>query len=83
MDDVNLIVCIRELRKLVTTLDSIGMPIKQFVSDNELKEYVPKNLLNEIKDVSSKVHVMLQTIEKTKKYRGAILTICDVKERLQ
>jgi DNA-binding transcriptional MerR regulator len=81
MVDVELITAIRSLRKLIVTLDSIGLPLKELVSDEEIATMISKDLSKNLKKVASDIHSALQKIEKSKRYKDAIMLYCDVKVR--
>ncbi|MCK5602817.1 hypothetical protein KAR91_13130 [Candidatus Pacearchaeota archaeon] len=81
MNDTELIITIRSIRRLVATLDSIGFPIKSLVLDPDVNEMIPDGLHKRIVSVSTDMHGVLQTVEKSKIYKDAIKRICNVKER--
>lgn len=82
MLDADIIVVVRRLRKLVSTLDSIGFPIKELSEDEDLSQLVSNNLHTKVIKVSGEIHNTLQNIEKSKKYKDVVKRLCNIKERL-
>ena len=81
MNNADIIATVRQLRKLVSTLDAIGFPAKSLYIDEELSRLIPKGLPAKIVEVTFDVHTMLQEIEKSTKYREATKQLCNIKER--
>lgn len=80
MDESDIIASVRSIRKLVVTLDSLGLPITALLSDEELSKEIPTDLSSRIKEVASDVHSLLQSIEKNKRYKEAVKHLCKVEE---
>jgi len=80
MDNADIIVIVKQIRKLVVTMDAIGFPTKLMASDEELSKILPKKMLDRIINLANDTHIMLQKIEKTNKYREAIKMLCKTKE---
>ena len=78
--NIDIIASIRSMRKMIITLDSLVLPISELVKDEEIAKNIPKNLDVEIIATTTKIHVMLQGIEKSKRYKEAVKNLCDVKE---
>ena len=78
MHDADLISSVRKLRRLVSTLDSIGFPIHELAEDGDIARLVGKKLPNKVLSVSTDVHNLLQNIEKTKRYKEAVKSLCSV-----
>ena len=72
MDNADLISSIRIIRKLVSTLDSLGVPIKELREDEDLNKLVPKTLFDRTIKVSGDIHRVLQRIENSKRYKNAV-----------
>ncbi|KKM04808.1 hypothetical protein LCGC14_1760550 [marine sediment metagenome] len=83
MNDADIISHIRNLRKLVVTLDAIGFPINEFSEDEELSKMVSVKLPKEITNTSTKIHQFIQKVEKSKRYKEAVKNLCGVKVREQ
>jgi len=81
ISDADIITSVRSIRKLVTTLDSLGFPISDIIKDEEMAEEIPKDMPKKVAVLASEIHTMLQDIEKSKRYRDAIKRLCDIKER--
>jgi len=81
MNDADIISAVKHVRKLIVTLDAIGFPVKLLSEDDELSKLVPKGLPSKIVNLASEVHILLQKIEKSVKYKEAIKNLCEVKER--
>jgi len=81
MKDEDIIGAVRSMRKLVSTMDSLGFPTKQLLQDEELAEFIEKDLPIRISKISSEIHDTLQSVEKSKRYREVIKRLCDIKER--
>ena len=79
--DADIITSVRSIRKLVVTLDSLGFPISEISKDKEIVDEIPDGISEEISSIASKIHSMLQNIEKSKRYRDAIKHLCEIKER--
>jgi len=79
MVDAEIISCIRKLRRLVVTLDSIGFPIRELLTDDEISRLVHKKLPDKLLGVSSDIHLLVQNIEKSKKYKDAIQNLSGIK----
>jgi hypothetical protein len=77
--DADIITAVRRLRRLITTFDSIGFPVKSFYDDDELSDLIPDGLPSKIVDVSSDLHIMIQDIEKSKAYKDAIKRLLAVR----
>lgn len=72
MNDADIVASVRQTRKLLVVLDSIGFPIKNFYLDPELTHLIPKGLPSKIVNVAATIHHMLTVIEKSQRYRVAI-----------
>jgi len=81
MQDAEVLSCVRRLRRLVVTLDSIGFPVRELVEDEEIGKLVKDELPNQILNVSTEVHLLVQNIEKSKKYKTVIQNLCGLKLR--
>jgi hypothetical protein len=81
MSDADIISTVKQLRRIVTTLDAMGFPTKTLAEDSELGTLVPKGLPAKIVNVAADIHHMLVGIEKSQKYKNAIKTLCEIKER--
>ena len=81
MVDVELITAIRNLRKLVAVLDSIGLPFKDLSQDHDIAILLSKDLNKNLKKVAADIHSTLQKIEKSKRYKDAVMAYCNVKVR--
>lgn len=81
MNDAEFIVAVRGIRKLIVTLDSIGFPIKDLLSDPDAEKIIPKDLNKRISSMAAEIHKLLQDIEHSKKYKDTIYKICNVSER--
>lgn len=81
MDDADLISSLRRLRKLTSTLDSIGYPVRELSQDEELKDLISEDLYERIVNVSQEIHSTLQNIERSKRYKGAVVRLCNIKMR--
>lgn len=79
--DVEIIVAVRGIRKLIVLFDSIGLPVQDLLKDEEFKKMVPKDLDKKINVTTSSIHTMLQKLEHSKRYKDAVSTLCDVSER--
>jgi hypothetical protein len=75
MENADLISSIRTMRKLVSTLDSLGMPLKELRKDEDLGKLVPKTLFDRTIKISGDIHRVLQRIEGSKKYKNAVKTL--------
>jgi len=81
MLDADIISCVRRLRRLVVTLDSIGFPIRELLTDEDIGKLVNKKLPDKVLSTSSDVHFLIQNIEKSKRYKDAIQNLCGIKVR--
>ena len=81
MSDADVIAAVKHLRRIVTTLDAMGFPVKLLSEDDDLKSLVPKGLPGHIINVASDIHHMLVNIEKSSKYKTAVKNLCEVKEK--
>ena len=81
LSDADTIAAVKQLRKMVALLDSLGFPTKLFYEDDELIDLVPKGLPSKIVNVTADIHHMLVNIEKSQKYKNAVKTLCEIKER--
>ncbi len=76
MTDADLISTIRQLRKLIAVLDSVGYITKALDEDSELSSHVPRGLHDRIINVASTIHHMLMGIEKGNRYKQAAAKLC-------
>jgi hypothetical protein len=81
MDDADIISHVRNLRRLVSTLDSIGFPVEEIINDPEFIKMFSKKLPDSINKVSSNIHLLVKRIEKSKRYKEAVKNLCGVKVR--
>jgi len=81
MTDADIIVIVRQLRKLVATLDSIGFPAKSLYADEEMSLLIPSGLSSKLAGVTVDIYTLLQNIEKNRKYRDAVKQLCVTDER--
>jgi hypothetical protein len=81
MSEADIIAAVKQLRRIVTTLDTIGFPTKMLSEDDDLGPLVPKGLPAKIVNVAGDIHHMLVGIEKSQKYKNAIKNLCEIKER--
>lgn len=81
MDDTELIVAVRRMRQLVTTLDAVGYPVMELAKDDEISDIMSDDLHTKIIKTAKEVHVSLQDIEKSKRYKDAIKRVCNIGER--
>lgn len=81
MTDAELIVVIRNIRKLIVTLDSIGFPIQDLSNDKDIINLIPKDMSKRIVEITSMIHSMTQKIEHSKRYRNAIYKLCSITEK--
>lgn len=81
MNDADIISAIKHIRKLIVTLDAIGFPVNLLSNDEEISKMIPKNLPSKIINLASEIHIMLQKIEKSGKYKNAVKLLCEIKER--
>lgn len=80
MNDADIIGAVKHIRKLIVTMDAIGFPVKLLAEDEELSKFMPKNLPVKVVNLAGEVHIMLQKIEKSSRYKDAIKRLCEVKE---
>lgn len=79
MIDADIISAVRKIRQLVTTLDSIGFPVHELSEDEDLTRVVNKKKIEKrITDLSSDIHLLLQRVEASKKYKDAVANLCRV-----
>ncbi len=79
IEDADLIGAVKNLRRLVSYLDSIGFPVKELANDHELIRLIPKDLQKQLISTSGSIHAMLQNIEKSDRYKQAVKNLCFVK----
>lgn len=77
MHESDLIYSVRNLRKLITTLDSIGFLLKDILNDDNICKFIPDNLHKDIISVTSKLHIALQDLEKSREYRDSVEKLCN------
>ena len=76
IDNAELLNTIRQLRRMVATLDSIGYATDQLLEDEELELVVPKGIVNRITQTTTDIHNMIQKIEANKRYKDATRMLC-------
>ena len=74
--DADLIAMVRQIRKLIIAMDSIGFPARLLYADDELSQLIPTGLPSKIVDVAFEIHDMLQEIENSRRYKDAIKQCC-------
>ena len=67
--DTDLVSSVRDVRKLITVLDSIGFQVVNLNNDEELSILIPDNLQNNLIDLTKDMHNMVQIIEKSNSIR--------------
>lgn len=70
MQDVNIIGVVKDMRKLITTLDAFGPPIKQIIDDNSGLNDI--ELYERVVRLSDDIHKYLQKIEQSEQYKKAV-----------
>jgi hypothetical protein len=81
MNDADIISHIRNLRRLVATLDAIGFPIQELINDQAYTKLVAAKLPKYVTKASVGIHQLIQNIEKSKRYKEAVKNMCGVKVR--
>jgi len=81
MSDADIIATVQQLRRMITTFDSLGCPIRTFMADKELADVVPQGLSAKIINVGRDIHHMLVDFEKHPKYKTAVKNMIELKER--
>jgi len=72
VSSADLIAAIRQIRKLVVTLDAIGFPARSLYADEELSKLIPNGLSSKVVNIAYEIHNMLQELEKSKRYRESV-----------
>ena len=75
--EADIISAVRQMRKLVMTLDSLSLPVQLFQSNPELSKLLPKNLHHHIIDVAKDTHICLQKVERSQIYKDAARMFCE------
>jgi hypothetical protein len=79
MNDTELVATVRNIRRLVTSMDSLGLPVRDLMADPEFAEFVPHDLTARLIKTNNVVYKMLQRIEKSVAYQKIVKTMFEGK----
>ena len=76
IDNAEFISIMRQLRKTVANLDTIGYAVDQLLEDEELVSIIPHKIADRVIHTTGEIHNMLQKIEGSKRYKDATNMLC-------